>query len=292
MDDIFDAIHDYEESRWVDGFNAGEADAARRSYLDGLVFGVDKGLEKGHAMGVLHGRALVWSARVPPIPDETGTTTTPTTTATTTDAEEPNPTATPPSQQQPPWPTALRAPLAALAAALDTANAALRATVDAKAAAPTTSLPAQLRLTTAQRARAAAVATTALPAPLLPASVPTSSSSRSGGSGSGSGNSGGDGGADDAPGTPNPRLRRHLDALLALTDPASLDPSNADAAVEAWEERFRRAVAKAKVVEKILGEAAGGAAAAGGEDDDKAGDEGRKVTALEKVRRSGKMEDF
>ena len=50
------------------------------------------------------------------------------------------------------------------------------------------------------------------------------------------------------------RLGKHVAALLALTDPADLAVTNDDHAVDAYDERFRRAVAKARIIGRMIGE--------------------------------------
>lgn len=49
------------------------------------------------------------------------------------------------------------------------------------------------------------------------------------------------------------RMGKHIVTLLALTDPATLDYANTDEAVGDFEERLRKAQAKCKLVERILG---------------------------------------
>ena len=52
----------------------------------------------------------------------------------------------------------------------------------------------------------------------------------------------------------NSRLEKHIRTLYALVEPASMATSNDEEAVSEFDDRLRRAVAKAKVIEKILGE--------------------------------------
>ncbi|KAL1639635.1 hypothetical protein SLS58_007694 [Diplodia intermedia] len=73
--------------------------------------------------------------------------------------------------------------------------------------------------------------TNSLP-PLLPSS--------GGGSGGGSGS--------------NPRLAKHITTLHALSEPASLSTQNDEDAVADFDDRFKRAQAKVKIVEKLVGE--------------------------------------
>ncbi|KAI9789672.1 MAG: hypothetical protein M1816_005847 [Peltula sp. TS41687] len=60
----------------------------------------------------------------------------------------------------------------------------------------------------------------------------------------------------------NPRLQKHIATLMTLTDPATLSYENSEEAVSAFEERLRRAKAKVKIIERLVGENATAAAAA------------------------------
>jgi Essential protein Yae1, N terminal len=53
---------------------------------------------------------------------------------------------------------------------------------------------------------------------------------------------------------PNPRLERHIRTLLELTDPKTINMANTEENIEEFEDRFRRATAKVKVIESIIGE--------------------------------------
>jgi Essential protein Yae1, N terminal len=50
----------------------------------------------------------------------------------------------------------------------------------------------------------------------------------------------------------NPRLKKHVETLLKLTDPETLSVENSDEAVEEFDERMKKAIAKAKVIDKLL----------------------------------------
>jgi hypothetical protein len=52
----------------------------------------------------------------------------------------------------------------------------------------------------------------------------------------------------------NTRLDKHIRTLFALTDPAGLTTQNTEEAVAEFDDRMKRAAAKAKVVEQIVGE--------------------------------------
>lgn len=53
---------------------------------------------------------------------------------------------------------------------------------------------------------------------------------------------------------PNPRLEKHIRTLYALTEPASLSTINNEDAVSDFDDRFRRAEGKVKIIEKLVGE--------------------------------------
>jgi hypothetical protein len=53
----------------------------------------------------------------------------------------------------------------------------------------------------------------------------------------------------------NARLGKHIDNLLSATDSASLSTANSDEAVAEFDERLAKAIAKAKVISNIIGEA-------------------------------------
>lgn len=52
----------------------------------------------------------------------------------------------------------------------------------------------------------------------------------------------------------NPRLAKHVTTLHALSEPASLSTQNDEDGVADFDDRFKRAQAKAKIVEKLVGE--------------------------------------
>jgi hypothetical protein len=56
---------------------------------------------------------------------------------------------------------------------------------------------------------------------------------------------------------PNPRLRKHINTLLALTDPTTLSTENTEKTIASFDGRLRKALAKVKVIEKIIGEPSG-----------------------------------
>ncbi|KAF2441776.1 hypothetical protein P171DRAFT_79106 [Karstenula rhodostoma CBS 690.94] len=53
----------------------------------------------------------------------------------------------------------------------------------------------------------------------------------------------------------NERLRKHIQMLHGLTDPLTFSTLNTEEAVADFDDRFKRAGAKAKIIERIVGEA-------------------------------------
>jgi hypothetical protein len=54
----------------------------------------------------------------------------------------------------------------------------------------------------------------------------------------------------------NPRLDKHISTLYALTDSLTFDTANSEEAVADFDDRFKRAGAKAKIIERIIGPSA------------------------------------
>lgn len=55
----------------------------------------------------------------------------------------------------------------------------------------------------------------------------------------------------------NSRLEKHLTAFLSLVDPTTLSMENTEDAVADFDERLKKAQAKARIIEKIIGERSG-----------------------------------
>ncbi|MCJ1361557.1 hypothetical protein MMC16_000657 [Acarospora aff. strigata] len=53
----------------------------------------------------------------------------------------------------------------------------------------------------------------------------------------------------------NPRLEKHVQTLYALVEAASLSTENTEDAVSDFDDRFKRGSAKAKIIERLVGEA-------------------------------------
>lgn len=54
--------------------------------------------------------------------------------------------------------------------------------------------------------------------------------------------------------TGNPRLEKNVTALYALIEPGTLSTENSDEAVNDFDDRFKRAQGKLKIIERIVGE--------------------------------------
>ena len=54
--------------------------------------------------------------------------------------------------------------------------------------------------------------------------------------------------------SPNLRIERHLQNLHALSEPESLDTHNSEDAVSEFDDRLKRARAKTRIIEKLVGE--------------------------------------
>lgn len=52
----------------------------------------------------------------------------------------------------------------------------------------------------------------------------------------------------------NPRLEKHIRVLYALSEPASLSTDNSEEAVSDFDDRLKRAQAKLKIIERLVGE--------------------------------------
>src|SRR5690606_15367847 len=52
----------------------------------------------------------------------------------------------------------------------------------------------------------------------------------------------------------NARLEKHITSLLSLVDPLTLEMENTEEALEEFEERLKKAKAKVRIIEKLVGE--------------------------------------
>lgn len=60
--------------------------------------------------------------------------------------------------------------------------------------------------------------------------------------------------ATSLPALTNPRLEKHIRVLYALSEPASLSTDNNEDAVSDYDDRLKRAHAKVKIIERLVGE--------------------------------------
>jgi hypothetical protein len=146
LTDPFDTLLTLEDTLYTAAYDLGVSDGARAGRIEGRVFGLEKGFEKFAELGELHGRSVIWGARLPSLA----------TTSSTTEAKE-----------------------------------------EAVKKNGAETLPAL---------------------------------------------------ADNA------RLKNNITLLHSLTDPETFDTANTEEAVADFDDRFRRAGAKAKVIERIVGE--------------------------------------
>jgi hypothetical protein len=64
-EDPFTSILHLEDDLYTTAYTTGAADGAKAGKIEGRIFGLEKGFEKFAALGVLHGRSVVWGARLP-----------------------------------------------------------------------------------------------------------------------------------------------------------------------------------------------------------------------------------
>jgi hypothetical protein len=141
LSDPFDTLLTLEDTLYTTAYSLGSSDGAHAGRIEGRIFGLEKGFEKFAELGQLHGRSVVWGARLPSLSST-------------------------PSKGEAIKPEAKELP----------------------------------------------------------------------------------------PLASNPRLTNNITLLHALTDPETFDTANSEEAVADFDDRFKRAGAKAKVVERILGE--------------------------------------
>lgn len=64
-EDPFDDLLGLEDQFYNEGYQLGITDGKEAGKIEGRVFGLEKGFEKYLEIGKLHGRSLVWAARLP-----------------------------------------------------------------------------------------------------------------------------------------------------------------------------------------------------------------------------------
>ncbi|KAJ9642335.1 hypothetical protein H2199_004715 [Coniosporium tulheliwenetii] len=90
----------------------------------------------------------------------------------------------------------------------------------------------------------------------------------------------------------NPRLEKHIQTLFALAEPASLSTQNTEDAVSDFDDRLKRATAKAKVIEKIVGEGSVESALEGTDASSNGTPEKRSIRLAQNEKSESNMEDF
>jgi len=63
--DPFDDLLGLEDQFYNEGYQLGVAEGKEAGKIEGRVFGLEKGFEKYTEIGKLHGRSVVWAARLP-----------------------------------------------------------------------------------------------------------------------------------------------------------------------------------------------------------------------------------
>ncbi|KAI4245124.1 MAG: hypothetical protein L6R40_002723 [Gallowayella cf. fulva] len=66
--DPLDELFELEDTFYKEGYDLGFQDGSRAGRIQGRLFGLEKTFEKYIAMGKLHGRAVIWSARLSSLP--------------------------------------------------------------------------------------------------------------------------------------------------------------------------------------------------------------------------------
>lgn len=63
--DPFDSLFSLEETFYREGYELGLADGKRAGLIEGRLTGLERGFEKFAQMGRLHGKCVIWAARMP-----------------------------------------------------------------------------------------------------------------------------------------------------------------------------------------------------------------------------------
>lgn len=173
-DDPLDSLLDLEDEYYKEGYELGVADGAHAGFVEGKLFGIEKGYEKALEAGKLYGKALIWILRLQNAPEA-------------------------PEQHLEP------VEFNFIASEL-TSSAVYNGNHWQGTGSPQSDKVFELLETK----------------PKLPT---------------------------------NPRLEKHVLTLRALVDPQHLSLENSDDAVADLDDRLKKALAKAKIIERIVGEA-------------------------------------
>ncbi|KAF1975946.1 hypothetical protein BU23DRAFT_551958 [Bimuria novae-zelandiae CBS 107.79] len=88
----------------------------------------------------------------------------------------------------------------------------------------------------------------------------------------------------------NERLKKHIQMLHALTDPATFSTRNEEEAVADFDDRFKRAGAKAKIIERIVGES--GTSSSPDRESTEGAPRNVRLSGVNKKKGDDSMEDF
>ena len=70
--DPFNSVLTLEDDLYTTAYTLGATDGAKAGKIEGRIFGLEKGFEKFASLGVLHGRSVLWGARLPPQKPDSG----------------------------------------------------------------------------------------------------------------------------------------------------------------------------------------------------------------------------
>jgi hypothetical protein len=73
LSDPFDTLLTLEDTLYTTAYSLGVSDGAHAGRIEGRIFGLEKGFDKFAELGQLHGRSVVWGARLPSLTPSTST---------------------------------------------------------------------------------------------------------------------------------------------------------------------------------------------------------------------------
>ena len=74
VDDPLESLLHLEDKYYQEGYDLGVKDGTQAGLIEGRLFGLEKGFEKYATMGALHGRSVIWAARLSNPRNETSST--------------------------------------------------------------------------------------------------------------------------------------------------------------------------------------------------------------------------
>jgi hypothetical protein len=222
--DPFDTLLTLEDTLYSDAYALGCADGARAGRIEGRIFGLEQGFEKFAAMGALHGRACVWGSRVSKTLNEKEKEKNRKGNSRTSDLVESESEETRDGNATEDIQNTHENDVD-VGKENEDENAIVALhninPVQNQNQLQHTHNPQQTKNQTTEPSKKLSVALPSLPA--------------------------------------NPRLEKNISTLYALTDPLTFDTANSEEAVADFDDRFKRASAKAKIIERIIGEGVGAA---------------------------------